>query len=101
MVVNLVSLANSVLRIWFQSFIGDVCGSKFDTLKTWGCLVGHPYLASLWLGFLFVKRSYLKGFCVIAWLCSFCCQATLKLLRIRLTKGFKDPFVILRAHSCV
>jgi len=56
---------------------------------------------SLWLGFLFVKCSRLTGFCVVAWLCSVCCQATFKLLRIWLTKGFKGPFVILRAHSCV
>jgi len=29
-----------------------------------------------------------------AWLCPVCCQATFKLLRIRITKGFKGPFVI-------
>jgi hypothetical protein len=26
-----------------------------------GCLVGHPYIASLWLGSLALKRSHLKG----------------------------------------
>ncbi len=42
-----------------------------------------------------------KGFCIVAWLCSVYCQATFKLPRIWLTKGFKGLFVILHAHSRV
>ncbi len=66
--------------------------SKFYTIISWGCLVGHPYIASLWLGFLFARRSRLKGFCVIAWLCSVCCQATFKLFGFSVNKGFKGSF---------
>jgi len=39
-----------------------------------------------------------RGLCIVVWLCSLCCQATIKLLKNQLTKGFKGPFVNLRAR---
>jgi len=63
--------------------------------------VGHPYIASLWLGSLALKRLLLKGvlrhslalFCVL--------PSYYQASENQLTKGFKGPFVVLRAHSCV
>jgi hypothetical protein len=52
----------------------------------WGCLVGHPYIASLWLA---PKRVLCLSLSF-----SVCCQATSSFLGFRLTKGLKDPFVI-------
>jgi len=62
---------------------------------------GHPYIASLWLGSLVLWRSRLKGvlrrslalFCVL--------PSYYQASENWLTKGFKGPFVNLRAHSCV
>jgi len=64
----------------------------------WGRLVGRPYITSLWLGSLKCV-SRLKGFCVVAWLCSLCCQASSE---FRLTiNGVKGFHCYLRTHSCV
>jgi len=63
--------------------------------------MGHPFIAYLWLGFLVVKRSRLKGvlrrsmalFCLL--------PSYFQASQNWLTKGSKGPFVILRAHSRV
>ncbi len=54
--------------------------------------MGHPYIASLWLGSLALKRLHLKGVlrCSLALLPSYY-QAS----ENRLTMGSKGPFVII------
>jgi len=67
----------------------------------WGCLVGHPYIACLWLGFSIcetlapkrVLRRSLALFCLL--------PGYFQSFGFRLTKGFKGPFVILPTHSRV
>jgi len=63
--------------------------------------VGHPYIASLWLGFLALKRSRLNGVLRRS-LALFCLLPSyFQASENRLTKGSKVPFVILCAHSHV
>jgi len=90
---------NDKIFALFQSFIRDVYGLKLDI--NWGCLVGHPYIASLWLGFPFEKRSCLKGVlrCSMALFCLL--PSYIQASENSVNKGFKVPFVILRAHSRV
>jgi len=66
---------------WFQRFIGDVNGRKYR----YRIIMGMPGGASLYslsvawvssFGALAPKR----GLCVVARLCSVCCQAMIKLL---------------------
>ena len=63
--------------------------------------MGHPYIASLWLGSLALGRSRLKGFmrCSLALFCVL--PSYDQASENWLTKGFKGPFVNLRAHSRV
>jgi len=63
--------------------------------------VGHPYIASLWLGSLSLKRSRLK-WVLRRSLALFCLLPIyFQASENRLTKGSKGPFVILHAHSRV
>jgi len=54
--------------------------------------VGHPYIASLWLGSLMLKRSHLKGVlhCSLALFCVL--PSYYQASENRLTKGFKRIF---------
>ncbi len=61
--------------------------------------MGHPYIASLWLGSLALKRSCLNGLLRRS-LALFVARLPPSFWN-RLTKGSKGPFVILYAHSRV
>ncbi len=70
--------------------------------KTWGCLVGHPYIASLWIGSLALKLSSLKEvLCRSSAL--FCLLPSYHQASENwLAKGSKGPFVIFtRPFSCL
>jgi len=60
--------------------------------------MGHPYIASLLLGSLALKRLRLKGVlrCSLALFCLL--QSYFQASENRLTKGSKGPFVTLRVH---
>ncbi len=78
----------------FQGFIGDVYGLESDTEKTCGCLVKHPYIASLWLGSLALRRLRLNRVLHRS-LALFCLLPSyFQAFANRLTKGSKGPFVI-------
>jgi hypothetical protein len=84
--------------------IRDVNGLKLDRIhnKTSGCLVGHPYIASLWLGSLALKRLCLKGVLRLS-LALFCVlPSNYQASESQLTKGFKRTLCYFtRPFSCL